>query len=177
MVAIGGLMMLFSTGLWAQQVASTAINWRSWPQTETSAAPGGGQKMLIYLFTDWCAWCKRMDGEVFANQDLAGLINQYFVPVKLNAETRDPLTFRGREYRYVRDGKLGYHELAAEWLNGRLSFPSIIFIDENQQVIQAVSGVKTLEQLEQIVLYFGQNHYLSTPWTTFQRNFRSQLTE
>lgn len=154
--------------------AQTTIAWKEWSNALAETTGTRGQKTMIYVYTDWCAWCQRMEEEVYANPEIVRLANRYFSPVKFNGETRESFTYRGETFNYIKDGRVSYHQLAAKWLNGRISYPSLVFLDESGQVIQAISGPKNTEQMELVLLYFGENHYKTTPWSSFQRNFRPQ---
>lgn len=172
----GSILLMLGLGIatLAQAQNNTAnvdgIEWKEWANRDDTGARQ--QKTMIYLYTNWCAWCKRMEDEVYQNAEVSRLINRHFAAVKFNGESREPQTYRGETYNYVKDGRVSYHQLAAKWLNGRLSFPSVVFLDENGVVIQAISGPRTVEQMEQVLIYFGENHYKTTPWSSFQRNFR-----
>jgi thioredoxin-related protein len=43
--------------------------------------------VLIDGYTDWCYWCKVLDKKVFADSAIASIINNRFIPVKLNMES------------------------------------------------------------------------------------------
>lgn len=54
-------------------------------------------KLLIYVYASWCRWCKALD-TVFANKEIAHYLNQQFIPVKFNAETKTAVI---TEERYI----------------------------------------------------------------------------
>lgn len=131
------------------------------------------RKIMVDLYTDWCGWCKRMDSTTFADSQLAAYINTHFYPVKFNAEQREDILFRGKNYRFVSQGKGGYHELAAEITGGRLSYPTFVFLDENLQVIQSINGYREKEEFEKILAYFGGNFHRKVPWDRFTSQYPS----
>lgn len=129
------------------------------------------RKMLVDVYTEWCNWCKRMDTTTLDEPDIVRYINTHFYPVRLNAEARRELTYQGKSYKFHSRGQKGYHELAARLLRGRLSYPSIVFLDEQQEVIQSVVGFKTPDQFRAITTYFGDDQYKRTPWSTYRRTY------
>lgn len=54
--------------------------------------------VFIDVYTDWCGWCKRMDASTFKDKSVAAYLNANFYAVKLNAETKDTITFNGKTY-------------------------------------------------------------------------------
>ena len=150
------------------------VDWMSWEQaiekTKTTK-----KKILLDVYTQWCTWCKRMDEQTFSSPEMAAYINANFYPVKLDAQQKTDITYRNKVYRYVKSGQRGYHELAAEILVGRMSYPTMVFLDEEQNVIQAIVGFKTVEQFEMIASYFATDSYMKTPWSTYQKQYHSSF--
>lgn len=165
---------LFITNIKAQDKTTQQINWMSWEQA-VKAQADAPKKLLVNVYTGWCRWCKRMDETTFQQPEIAEYLNQYFYPVKLDAEHSGNLEYQNNVYKYVKSGTKGYHELAAELLRGRLSFPSIVFIDEDMEVIQSLPGFKSPDEFEQIISYFAQNHYKSTPWSSYLKSYKPIL--
>jgi thioredoxin-related protein len=129
------------------------------------------RKIFIDVMTDWCGWCKRMDSTTFVNPAVANYLNEHYYPVKFNAEQQQDIVFNGKTYHFKRNGLRGYHELAAEWLNNRLSFPTTVFLDENQTLIQPLPGYQDATKMEAIINYFGGDNHKKTPWESYERNF------
>ena len=132
------------------------------------------RKIFIDVFTDWCGWCKRMDESTFVNTDVAQYLNDNYYAVKFNAEQQDDIVFNNKTYHFRKNGARGYHELAAELLNNRLSFPTVVFLDETMNVIQPIPGYLEAAKLETILNYFGTDSHKTTPWETYERRFTNQ---
>lgn len=158
----------------SQQENQEPIEWLTWE--EAVALSKKEKKMLLLnVYTNWCGWCKRMDKATFQEPNLARYINENFYPVKFDAEQEGELEYKGKTYTFVKNGQRGYHELAAELLNGRLSFPTVVFLDEDLEAIQSIVGYKTPQQFERIATYFAGGHYKKTPWSTYQSAYRPVL--
>ncbi|MCB0595154.1 MAG: DUF255 domain-containing protein [Lewinellaceae bacterium] len=150
------------------------VKWLSWEEA-MALSQTEKKKILLNVYTDWCGWCKRMDKATFEEPNIARYINDNFYPVKFDAEQRNELEYKGKTYKYVKNGQRGYHELAAELLKGRLSFPTVVFLDEHANVIQSIVGYKSPQQFERIATYFAGGHYKKTPWSTYQATYRPVL--
>ncbi|MBU6343506.1 MAG: DUF255 domain-containing protein [Bacteroidetes bacterium] len=131
------------------------------------------RKIFIDVYTNWCGWCKHMDSTTFIDPAVAAYMNAHFYPVKFNAEQNEDVVFKNKTYRFKRENGRNCHELAAEWLNNRLSFPTAVFLDENQNLIQPLAGYLESRKLEAILNYFGTDSHRTTPWETYERKFTS----
>jgi thioredoxin-related protein len=148
-----------------------SVNWITWEEA-IELSKKEKKKILVDVFTYWCGWCKKMDAETFTNPFLAKYLNENFYLVKFDAESKEPIEYKGKEFRYVRSTKSGHHELAEEFLRGHLSFPSIVFLDESMDMIQPIPGFRNAEELLMISSYFGSGKYKETPWSVFQKDFK-----
>ena len=129
------------------------------------------KKIFIDVYTDWCGWCKVMDKNTFNSPEIATYLNENFYPVKLNAEQREDITYQGYTYKWVAGGRNGYHELAAGLLNNELSFPTVVFLDEEFQILSPLKGYHKPAFFEKVVTYFGENHYKTTSWKDYEANY------
>ena len=132
------------------------------------------RKIFVDMYTDWCGWCKHMDSTTFVNADVARYLNENFYPVKFNAEQENDIVFKEKTYKFKKNGSRGFHELAALWLNNRLSFPTVVFLDETQHLIQPVPGYQDAVKMEAIINYFGSDSHKKTPWESYEKNFSNQ---
>lgn len=117
------------------------------------------RKFMVDVYTDWCGWCKRMDATTFSDGAIAAYVNTHFYPVKFNAEMKDSLTLGDRTYYFIDNGRRGYHEVAAILTKGRLSYPTIVYLDEELRHINVEPGYKTAAQLTEKLIYYKEEKY------------------
>ncbi len=155
---------------------SQAINWMEL-EDAMSAFEKQKKKIFFEIYTKWCSWCKQMDDITLRESNIVQLINENYYPIKFDAECKKVVQFKNKEYEFVmRPGRGGYHELAAEFLEDKLSYPTLVFLDEDLNIIQAIVGFKSPEEFEKIVTYFATDEYKNTPWSLYRKHFHSIQT-
>lgn len=150
------------------------IQWMSFEEA-IEAQKENPKKIFVDLYTDWCGWCKRMDQTTFSNPTIADYINSKFYPVKFNAEQKDNITFKGETYKHVSGKRRPYHELAAHLAKNRLSYPTIVFLNEKGEIIQPITGYQDPEHFEMIMTFYGDDHYKEVPWGQYRSTFKSRF--
>lgn len=156
------------SGLKAQE-----LNWMSWEEAVALASSEKNpKKVFIDVYTDWCGWCKRMDADTFQNPEVAAYMSANFYMVKLDGEQKEPIEYKGKTYTFVPQGRNGYHQLAAALLQGRLSYPTVVFLDENLQMLSPVPGYQKPDAFLKIARYFGENIYKEKNWESYSSQGR-----
>lgn len=171
---ISSMALLVLFGIYAfrpahQEVVATedGIKWYTIEEAMT-AAKKKKKKVFVDVYTDWCGWCKRMDATTFQDPQVVKYLNENFYPVKFNAEQKADIKFKEKNYKFVEQGRRGYHELAAEMLDNRLGYPSFVMLDESFERIVFSPGYKQPDQLMKELKYAAENIYKKTDWNTYK---------
>jgi thioredoxin-related protein len=131
------------------------------------------KKMFVDVFTDWCGWCKKMDKETFQDPDVAKYMQKNFICVKLNAERKDTVEIDGVKFTNTNPGgRGGTNKLAIELLRGKMSYPTSVFIDENNQTITAVAGYMSASDFTPLLHFFAENAYKDKKWEEYRAAFK-----
>ena len=165
-----GLFVFFSNASFAQE----QVDWITFEEAtkRTETAP---RKLLIDLYTDWCGWCKKMDKDTYANEEIAKYINKHYYAVKFNAEQKEDVIFQDHVFKFRASGSRGVHELAAALTNNKLSYPTTVFLNEDLAILQPLPGYYNAQNMEPILKYYGDDAHKETPWPEFQKSFKSSL--
>lgn len=147
----------------AQELQWTSIN-------ELEVAVGHSpKKVLIYVTTSWCGWCKKMKQTTFTDSQLIDYLNKNFHLVKLDGEEKEVLTFKGFEFKYVAGGRRGYNEMTKALLDGRLSYPSFVFLDEKLDRITIAPGYRDVEGLMSLSRFIIEEIYKTQSYSEYQK--------
>ena len=144
------------------------INWISF-QEAIELNKTTPKKVFVDVYTTWCGWCRKMDQTTFTNEKVVEYINENYYAVKMNAEMNDTIVFSG--YTFVNQGaasgKKGTHQLAAALLQGKMSYPSYVFMNEDMRVITVAPGYREAPTFLPLLKYFGSDAYLNEKFDDF----------
>ncbi len=107
------------------------INWLDFAQLDSllTVAP---RETLLFIHTDWCSYCRKMEQEIFTKKEIVQLINERYYAVHLDAESIQDLAFDNSIWKPVSNRKKTgqFHPLALQLLQGRnMIFPSLLRLD------------------------------------------------
>jgi thioredoxin-related protein len=173
LLTIGSVQFLF-----AQSSKATHDGPVKWLTFEEAVERSKKEKRLVFIdvYTDWCGWCKVMDKNTFSEPEVARILNEKFYAVKFNAEQREDVQFDGKTFKFQAYGNGGTHELAAALLNNRLSYPTVVFLDENFAMIQPLPGYQKAPEFHKVIQYIGEGHFRKMKWPEWQKIYKSPYT-
>ncbi len=132
--------------LQTKSVASSHLEWMSIDELDRLDM-AGKKGVLVDVYTDWCGYCKIMDKHTFTDPKVVAYLQENYHLIKFNAEQKEPVQFEGRTYEWKAGGRKGYNTLARDMLEGQMSYPSIVYYNEDKIKIIAVPGYKKPDQL------------------------------
>lgn len=177
--------LLFSSYTFSQTTKpTTKINWMTWDEAVAqSKKDEKPKKIFIDFYTDWCGWCKRMDATTFANPTVVEYMNRNYYAIKFDAECMDTIDFNGTRFinsepTLKKTGARGkVHILAYSLLEGQLSYPSYVILDQNFSRLHILQGYKDVEPLLGNLIFFAGEefkHYHNYVHAQWQRNIQLQ---
>ena len=97
----------------------TKINWKEWGKEAFEIAKKENKPILLDLTAVWCHWCHVMDLTTYSDDDIAKIVNNDFIPIKVFIDKRPDI----RE-RYNMGG-----------------FPSTVFLNPEGSILTGVTYV------------------------------------
>ena len=70
------------------QHADNPVHWYPWGDTAFAKAKAEDKPVFLSIGYSTCHWCHVMEHESFENPEIAGIMNQYFVSIKVDREER-----------------------------------------------------------------------------------------
>ncbi|OAQ39898.1 thioredoxin [Pedobacter psychrophilus] len=77
-----------STSPYLLQHANNPVNWFPWGKEALDKAKNENKLILVSIGYSACHWCHIMEHESFENEEVAKLMNQFFVCIKIDREER-----------------------------------------------------------------------------------------
>lgn len=90
------------------------IRWHEWGNEAFAAAQRDDKPILLDIGAVWCHWCHVMDRESYESPELASIINDNFVPVKVDRDERPDVDSR--------------YQAAVQAISGQGGWPLTVFL-------------------------------------------------
>ncbi len=102
------------SSLYLQQHASNPVDWYPWGDEALGLARTLDRPILLSIGYSACHWCHVMERECFENEEIAALMNERFVCIKVDREERPDL-----DHLYMK---------ALQGMTGRGGWPMTVFL-------------------------------------------------
>ncbi|HEV2381051.1 MAG TPA: thioredoxin domain-containing protein [Terriglobia bacterium] len=103
-----------ATSPYLRSAAHQPVNWMEWGEAAFERATREGRPILLDIGAVWCHWCHVLDRESYENQEIARVINQNYVPVKVDRDERPDIDAR--------------YQMAVSALTGQGGWPLTAFL-------------------------------------------------
>jgi len=127
------------------------IHWKSWQELE-EAYEEEPKPVFIFFHAEWCAYCKKIEREIFTNKEVIQKLNENYYSVEMDVETEDTIVFDNKIFtnQQALTKRNGVHELPlllASRENIPFSLPATLIFDKNFNLKKRVFEYYTSKQL------------------------------
>lgn len=165
-----------------------------WKELHTSAFPPGQEQVVTRLNIRWRTLDEykelnkkqarkllltfynynRISGtvmrtRVYNHPEVAEYLNRKYYPVSIDVFTQDTISLRGVDY--VNENKdYKFHQLPIAALQGKMTFPAFVILDEEGNVLDRIQKFLSPEELLLILKFYGDDIYKKKSWEEYLQN-------
>jgi thioredoxin-related protein len=154
----------------AKPAKKQTVNWLTPARLQESFAKEP-RPILIDMYTHWCGWCKVMDKETYAKDEVANYINTHYYALKFDAESKEDVIWAGKKYAYNTTYKT--NELAIYLMGGQMSYPTTVFLTKLDGQPAPLPGYLKPNEIEAPLKYFGDGAYKTKSFQQFNQAFKA----
>jgi uncharacterized protein len=121
-----------SASPYLRSAAHQPIDWHEWNDEAFTRAKSEDKPILLDIGAVWCHWCHVIDRESYENVEIAEIINDHFVPVKVDRDERPDVDSRYQAAVSALSGQGGWPLTGFLLPNGRPFFGGTYFPPDDQ---------------------------------------------
>ena len=110
--------------------------------------------VVVFLYADWCRYCKAMENTTFKKQDIVEKLNNDFYFVRFDGEQRESVTLGEKIYNFKPSGnETGMHELAMALgtIEGQVNYPTLVVVNERFDILYQYAGYMKTQEVETLL--------------------------
>jgi thioredoxin-related protein len=135
-----GVFLVTSLKKTAPMEIENAPNWVSIEEARDMAADTG-KLIMVDVYEVGCKYCRAMEREVYPDTTVRVVIDQGYIPVKLDGNSEEMVTFNGTTTT-ARDFARA---------KGAYAFPTVLVLDVNGDVVKKRTGFMNIDELRQFL--------------------------
>ncbi|HEX4002073.1 MAG TPA: thioredoxin domain-containing protein [Candidatus Acidoferrales bacterium] len=156
-----------SASPYLRSAAHQPVDWHEWGEEAFAKARAAGKPVLLDIGAVWCHWCHVIDRESYENPEIAAMINELYIPVKVDRDERPDVDARYQSAISAISGQGGWPLTAFLTPDGKPFFGGTYFPPEDamgrpgfKRILAAISDAfekrraevdKSAQALEQAV--------------------------
>jgi len=145
------------------------LKWYTWEEA-VKANETNPKKFFVDIYTDWCGPCKMMNSSTLVDPKVVNYLTEHYYPVKLNAEEKANISYKGVTFKHRPEaGRRGIHELAYALLEGKMSYPSFVYLTPEHEKIMVSPGFKKADVLIHELVFAQEEAYKTKSWDEFMK--------
>lgn len=148
-----------------QHTAGSEVDWKDF-EKGIELAQKEDKKVFIDVYTDWCGYCKKMDKNTFTDDKVVELLNKHFVAIKLDAESKKTVSYKGKE--------MSKREVAGKVFRVQ-GFPTTVYLDSDISMLsKPLSGYLSPKTARMVLTFYGKDIYKKQSWEAFKKEYKNK---
>ncbi len=135
------------------------------------------KKILILFVSDYYQRISSilMEDISFTNPHIAEYVNEAFYPVRFQASSKDTIQLLDQTFVNEQRG-IGYpHQLIFSLLQNNVVFPSIVFMNEKNELLSPMQGYFIPQIMEPYFHFIATDQYQEGNWQEYYKNFKGKV--
>jgi uncharacterized protein YyaL (SSP411 family) len=120
-----------SASPYLRSAAHQPVNWHEWGEEAFLKARAAEKPILLDIGAVWCHWCHVIDRESYDNPEIAAMINELYIPVKVDRDERPDVDSRYQSAISAISGQGGWPLTAFLTPDGKPFFGGTYFPPED----------------------------------------------
>jgi len=129
--------------------APKEIHWMKYDEG-LAKAKADSHHVLINFTTTWCGWCKKMNKTTFKDPEVVNLINNKFVAVKVDGDSKDMLDVKGY--------KISERDLTRSEYNVK-GYPAYWFLKPDGEKLGVLPGYQDADRFLEVLYFMSEGLY------------------
>jgi len=135
-----------------KRIKAEKINWEPY-DIGLKNAKKNNKHVFIDFSTAWCGWCKKMEQEVFTDPKVIDILNNDFIPVRVDGDSKNVLDINGYK---VTEKNLTRYEF------GVRGYPTFWFLKPDGSKLTTFSGYRPADYMIQALTFIKDYKYDTT---------------
>jgi len=122
------------------------------------------KQIAVFFHMTHCGYCKRMKNRTLQDPQIQAIMKKSFVLVDVNIDHKESVQFNN-----IRHSKKEFaHSIDVDF------FPTVLFFDENYDVIYTVRGYRDSKKFKQILQFIETKSYDSMDFFDFEQKKKEE---
>lgn len=109
--------------------------------------------LYIEFMADWCGWCRKLEKDVYTNQNIIDLLNNDFIAVRINGDSKEEIKYKGE---LISQQILAKKEFSVN------VFPTMWILKPDGSKLTMLRGYQTSDFMQEALIYVKDFKYDTT---------------
>lgn len=148
---------------------ATTMKWKTPLEAFGKQAVASKKKLVFIGNNEWCNTCKVQKRSSFADSSNMEYISKTFDLIDFDPTITDTLYYNGVPMYNPSTERVPYHSLAFELCKGSLTFPTMVVMNEKNEVVDVIHNYINSNFMKLVSHFYGDDAYKTKSWQEFTK--------